>query len=231
MFETVQGRKGKYYSHVIPVLSDMWQEYSEAVYSTATSSLYPVYFDKPHDFSGVGEFTFHLLLNNADSFWINHLLFYSFADGWLMCFLPFDIFLCVSCVMESLCLHPITKRAVIGMDVMDLFRWIIELLTSNSSHISDKHFEDLCETSVSHKCGIAAKTWHIFWHPSLACFCGAAEGQMETLELKPDSVCLCAAGRSGVIWPRRRGTTAPKSMRTSPLANWGEEAATVLSMN
>lgn len=72
---------------------------------------------------------------------------------------------------------------------------------------------------------------NIFRHPPLACFCSEAEGQRETVELKPDSDCLCAAGRSGVIWPRRRGRTAPKSMRTSPSANWGEETTTVLSMN
>lgn len=37
---------------------------------------------------------------------------------------------------------------------------------------------------------------------------------------------FCAAERSGVTWPRRRGTTAPKSTRTLPSASWGEEALT-----
>lgn len=35
---------------------------------------------------------------------------------------------------------------------------------------------------------------------------------------------FCVPGRSGVTWPRRRGTTAPKSMRTLPSASWGEES-------
>lgn len=42
-------------------------------------------------------------------------------------------------------------------------------------------------------------------------------------EFKADCSSVWSAGRSGVTWPRRRGTTARKSMRTSLLASWGKE--------
>lgn len=129
---------------------------------------------------------------------MNHLLlFFSFADGWSVCLLSYSfIVLCVSsCSKEvSLC------AAVTGMDVMHLFQstWCFCSCYTEFYLKRPENYWQVKDATFWSSLWIAVQTsqpdidrWYFSWHPPLACFCREAQGQMETLELRPDSVSLC----------------------------------------